>query len=44
MGYKYDIALSFATEEQQLVDKVYHYLKREGMTVFLHQHQSVRLI
>lgn len=34
MGYKYDIALSFATEEQQLVDKVYHYLKREGMKVF----------
>ena len=34
MEYKYDIALSFATEEQQLVDKVYHYLKREGMKVF----------
>lgn len=34
MGYKYDIALSFATEEQELVDKVYHYLKREGLKVF----------
>ena len=34
MGYKYDIALSFATENQELVEKVYHYLKQEGLRVF----------
>ena len=34
MGYKYDIALSFATENQELVEKVYHYLKQEGLSVF----------
>lgn len=30
----YDIALSFATENQELVEKVYHYLKAEGVSVF----------
>lgn len=31
---KFDIALSFAFEEQKLVEKVYHYLKAEGLSVF----------
>lgn len=34
MGYRYDIALSFATEEKQLVEKIYHYLKSERLKVF----------
>lgn len=34
MEYQYEIALSFATEEQDLVEKVYHYLKVEGIRVF----------
>lgn len=34
MDQHYDIALSFATEEQELVEKVYHYLKAENISVF----------
>lgn len=34
MEHQYEIALSFATEEQHLAEKVYHYLKVEGITVF----------
>lgn len=34
MDYKYDIALSFATEDQKLVEKVYHYLRAENLNVF----------
>lgn len=34
MNYQYKIALSFATEEQDLVEKVYHYLKAENLSVF----------
>lgn len=34
MGYQYDIALSFATENEELVNKVYHYLKAENINVF----------
>lgn len=34
MCQKFDIALSFATEEQNLVEKVYHYLRAEGLSVF----------
>lgn len=34
MEYTYDIALSFATENQGIVEKVYHYLKQEGVSVF----------
>lgn len=34
MNYQYEIALSFATEEQDLVEKVYHYLKAENLSVF----------
>ncbi|MEH2957585.1 toll/interleukin-1 receptor domain-containing protein [Candidatus Merdisoma sp. JLR.KK006] len=34
MKYQYDIALSFATENQDLVEKVYHYLRAEEITVF----------
>ncbi len=34
MSYKYTIALSFATEDQSLVEKVYHYLNAEKISVF----------
>lgn len=34
MSKSYNIALSFATENQELVEKVYHYLKAEGLSVF----------
>lgn len=34
MDYNFKIALSFATEEQKLVEKVYRYLKAEGISVF----------
>lgn len=34
MCQKFDIALSFATEEQNLAEKVYHYLRAEGLSVF----------
>ena len=34
MPNTYDIALSFATEEESLVETVYHYLKAEGLIVF----------
>lgn len=34
MNQHYDIALSFATEEQELVEKVYRYLKAENILVF----------
>lgn len=31
---KYDIALSYAVEQENMVDTVYHYLKSEGLSVF----------
>ncbi len=34
MCQEFDIALSFATEEQELVEKVYYYLRAEGLSVF----------
>lgn len=34
MKCQFDIALSFATENQPLVDTVYHYLKARGFRVF----------
>ncbi|MBD5554506.1 MAG: toll/interleukin-1 receptor domain-containing protein [Roseburia sp.] len=34
MNEKYKIALSFATEDQDIVEKVYHYLKAENIHVF----------
>lgn len=34
MNYRYKVALSFATEEQNLVEEVYHYLKAENLSVF----------
>lgn len=34
MQYEFKIALSFATEEQELVNKVYHYLKAENVQAF----------
>lgn len=34
MNRKFDIALSFATENQALVEDVYHYLKAKGLRVF----------
>ena len=32
--YNYDIALSYATEDREIADKVYHYLRAEKMNVF----------
>lgn len=34
MKYEFDIALSFATENQELVEKVYHYLRAYKLSVF----------
>mgnify|MGYP002626456465 CR=1 FL=1 len=34
MEEQYEIALSFATEDQKLVETVYHYLKAENIKVF----------
>lgn len=34
MEFQYQIALSFATEDEDIVKKVYHYLKAEGISVF----------
>lgn len=34
MKHQFDIALSFATENQPLADTVYHYLKAKGLRVF----------
>lgn len=34
MNYQFDIALSFATENQALVENVYHYLKAKGFRIF----------
>lgn len=34
MNYQYNIALSFATENENLVEKVYHYLKAKQIKVF----------
>lgn len=31
---QFDVALSFATENQPLVENVYHYLKAKGLRVF----------
>lgn len=30
----FDVAISFATENEELADTVYHYLKAEGLSVF----------
>ena len=32
--YKYDIALSYSSEETELVEKIYYYLKAENISVF----------
>lgn len=34
MKYHYDIALSYATEDSLLADKIYHYLRAEKIKVF----------
>lgn len=34
MDYQFKVALSFATEEQSLVEEVYHYLRAENINVF----------
>lgn len=34
MNYQYKIALSFASENEKLVEKVYHYLKSKQIKVF----------
>lgn len=34
MGKLFDVAISFAMENEELADTVYHYLKAEGLSVF----------
>lgn len=34
MGKLFDVAISFAMENEELADTVYHYLKAEGISVF----------
>ena len=34
MEYRYDIALSYAKENEDIVNTVYHYLKAENITAF----------
>lgn len=34
MNYQFKIALSYATEDKDLVERVYHYLKAENINVF----------
>lgn len=34
MKYSYEIALSFAMEDKEIVEKVYHYLRAEDISVF----------
>lgn len=34
MGYQFEIALSYATEDKEIVDKVYHYLRAEKIKAF----------
>lgn len=34
MEKQFDVAISFAMENQELADTVYHYLKAEGLSVF----------
>jgi hypothetical protein len=34
VDYKYQVAISYATEEQALAEKVYHYLRAEDVTTF----------
>lgn len=44
MEHTYKIALSFATENQELVEKVYHYLKAEGFSVFFAPAQECQAV
>lgn len=44
MSNQYQIALSFATEEQKLVDAVYHYLRAEGIKVFFAPSREAQVI
>ena len=44
MNYQFDIALSFATENEALVESVYHYLKAEEIKVFFAPSQEGQMI
>ena len=44
MSYKYKIALSFATENQDLVERVYHYLRAEKINVFFAPSSEAQVI
>ena len=44
MNNQYQIALSFATEDQKLVDAVYHYLRAEGINVFFAPSREAQVI
>ena len=43
MNFEYDIALSFAGEEREYVEKVQEYLKDNGISVFYDRHEEVDL-
>lgn len=44
MNYQFKIALSFATEDQDLVQKVYHYLKAETINAFFAPSTEAQII
>ena len=41
--YKYDIALSYSSEETELVEKIYYYLKAENISVFFAPSQEAQI-
>ena len=44
MEYTYKIALSYATENKEMVEKVYHHLKAEGLSVFFAPAQECQTV
>lgn len=43
-SYAYDVALSYATENEELVEKVYYYLKGEGLSVFFAPSREAQIV
>ena len=43
MDYEYDVALSFAGEDRNYVEKVSSYLKRKGIKFFYDDYEKVKL-
>lgn len=44
MKYRYDIALSYATENKEIVDAVYHYLKVENIHAFFAESSEAQTV